>query len=311
MDRAFQALKQILVVNHIPIFFIFTVQAIDTAEGQAAGERAIATLFDALGEGMRQGRHSPAFNADLARSFGSDMLMFMPQLRKLVRDVAQDIRPEMSMKQQLKFAGELVAFNAALDGFEGAMKRWSNGEFVSGEDPFDDNDSSKPTLDADGASPQLKHARQAAGKYDPLKERVSEWERYVKEAKALYGFDDAQSATADSILREIKSRGEELARRPQTKAQRYRFALWGQLRWVLGADVREEDSPLMHALNRSNRADQNAMAALGRELKDRLESVPRSEQRRKVEEQLEAKLVELSAELHPTTQAEGGPVDAK
>jgi hypothetical protein len=277
--------------------------AVDTEEGQATGERMAATLLDAF----VNGDHRPEFTPEQAKVFGRDMMSVMPHVRKLVREVAQDVRPALGLKQQLKFAGELMAVNAAMDGFEGAMTRWSKGELVPGEDPFDPAPTDVP-LDEQGASNDLKQARESARNDGEVKRSVSEWETYVKEAKAFYGFDQAQSATADSVLREIKLRGEELTRSPEFKQRRQLYAMWGQLVWSLGSEYRGDEGPFVHMLNRANLSDQRAINSLTDELRQRIERIPRQEQHRSADRRIEEEFARLIPASAP---APGGSADAK
>jgi len=275
--------------------------SVDTDANQVVAERLVTTFLQAIQEGKRVG-HRPLFSPDLATAFGRDMQPFLPAVRTLVRDVAQDVRPMLSMKQQLRFAGELMAVHAALDGFETAMQRWVRGGAAPGEDPF--RPDRQPKLGPDGASDELRSARKKAGADNRVDSLCSEWDEYVKDAGRFYGFDEAQSATASSVLREIKQRAEALGQNDGLNARRHRYVFWDTLWRSLGPEFRGPNHPVHHLLTQAARSLQDALGVLDEELKQRIDRIPRDPQRRRAEEEMHTKLAKFG--LHPQYIPEGG-----
>jgi hypothetical protein len=105
----------------------------------------------------------------------------------------------------------------------------------------------------------------------------------------LYNFDAAQTATAQSILREYTEREERLMADPSWRDLNYRGKLWQNLSQQL-------PNSWMHPL-RTLVEDQQAEARLSwndleEQFKARLESVPTTAQRRAAAEKVEALLQE-------------------
>lgn len=239
-----------------------------------------------LAADMREGKKEiHGIPPDLAQGLGKRITPTLPAVRELIQNVGQDIRPMLPMKQQFKLATDLMAVHKGVDAFEETMGRWSKGEVDPFEDPFGDNREIK--LDENGESPALKQAREMAENMLKGAEHVSKWEKYVEKAKELYGFDDSQSATADSILRETIERAEIQIQDESRQARLYRNRVWSQMIWRLRGGWQ---SPMRQWIDMDHQALNEPIEELGNELKRRIDDVPTDAQRTKAEEQIRAAL---------------------
>ncbi len=304
MDRSHEAEAIELVARRM----MAAAHAIDTDEGQATAERLLTTVMGAVENAESRGRHSPTFTPEQSKSFANDVQKFMPAVRTLVRDVAQDVRPMLPMAQQLRFAGELMVVQTLMDGFESTMQRWSAGGAADEENPFEP-DAQQLELGPDGASDRLRDARKYAAGQDPCALRMAEWEEYLSDARAYYGLDDTQMATAQSILREVTARAEAITQNGQLAKQWHGYMLWEHLCGSLGAAYRGYDHPLRYLMARGEKPQRQAVDALDDEFKSRIERIPRDEQRRAADQSMEAQLVK--AGLEPAAEPQEGASHAE
>ncbi len=259
--------------------------------GQELIERIMEETFSAAA----RGEHS-AMPPGFGKEFAERLLPLMPAIREMARGALQDIRPMLPLKQQLKLAGEAMAFNKGLDAFEERMRQWASGQADTTQNPFEDANQ-EVKLDEQGQSSDLKRAReQARSAMD--REPNQGWEKYVKDAKEFYGFDASQSATADSILRECLERADRVRTDQQWQAQYYRNRLWQQMVFRLPNGWNHPLRPLLEQEHR----DLNAgFKLIEEDLKARIDRIPTPTQRRAVEEKIEALLAEKGIELTPST----------
>lgn len=234
-------------------------------------------------ENLREGsgRRGRGPMADGGREFARHMKPLIPAIKSLLRDVAADIRPELDPKQQLKFSADMIAVDSAFSAFEQNMDRWERGEGKPGEDPFR-RGTPEVKRDADGESSHLKAARRSAqaaldgGEW-------TQWELYVKQAAEFYGFDPAQTATAESLLREYLDRAGTLLRDEAWRTRVYRNRLYSGLLWqMFGLPSRMS----MDVINEEYERLQEPIRALGFELKSRIEQIPTAAQREAAEQRI-------------------------
>jgi hypothetical protein len=263
---------------------------IDTPQTQETAERMAGNFFRLIAESQRLHRkHMPP---ELAEALARDLLPLMPNVRELVRNVGQDVRPMLPMKQQLRLAADLMAVKTAMDGFEATMQRWSRGDVAPGEDPFEFDDRDEPRLGPEGVSEQLKRAREASVRQDPMTALKSHWERYINSARETYGFDESQMATARSILREAETRAAAVVNREEYQAQRNSVRMWHWFWESLGREYRSE-GPVKYLLLRRVVQLHEPIANITEELEQRVDRIAREEQRRAAEERMHARLAEL------------------
>jgi hypothetical protein len=237
------------------------------------------------------------------KEFAERVLPLVPAIRDLARGTVQDVRPMLPLKQQLKLAGEMMAFNTGMDAFEERMREWSNGQVSANEDPFDSRNN-EIKLDEQGQSSALKRAREQATKAIG-KDITDGWEQYVKDAKSFYGFDTSQSATADSILRECIERADQIRANEEWRTKYYRNRVWQQMISQIPGGWNNPFRPLLE----QEKSDLSAgMESIGDDLKARIDRIPTTAQRRNAEQRMESLLAEKGLDLKAslTTTQPGG-----
>ncbi|HPZ99341.1 MAG TPA: hypothetical protein PL151_18445 [Phycisphaerae bacterium] len=229
----------------------------------------------------------PAFG----KEFAERILPIIPEIHEVARGIGQDVRPLLPLKQQLKMAGDLMAFKATVDGFEATMKKWASGEITSFQDPLGAHDQFEK--DETGQTRTLQQARwRAQGEVENT--RVKQWGTYIEQFKKLYDLDPAQAATADSILREFTQREERLMADPTWRDRIYEGQLWAVMSLALTGDWSHPARTLIEdqmALRRQSWDDLEA------EFKARLESIPTTAQRRAAEEKIARLMQEKGLQL--------------
>lgn len=237
------------------------------------------------------------------KEFGERVVPLVPAIRDMARGTVQDIRPMLPLKQQLKLAGEMMAFNKALDAFEERMRAWADGRADTTRNPFEDPDQ-EIKLDEQGQSPDLKRARQQA-QIAIDREPTAAWEKYVKDAKTFYGFDESQSATADSVLRECLERADRIRSDQQWRAKSHRNRVWQSMMFRLPDGW---NHPLRLLLDQEQTDLNSGFRAIENDLKTRIDRIPTPSQRRAAEERMESLLSEKGFDLKPADAAapEGG-----
>jgi hypothetical protein len=138
----------------------------------------------------------------------------------------------------------------------------------------------KVQRDENGESQALKSARSAAQTAVQNPE-VGKWERYVREAKQLYNLDEAQSSTADSILRECIERSRAISGNEPWKARLFANRLWTQMSWLIPGGG--WNSPLRTLLDAQHREMVGPLTAMGDELMKRIDGIPTTAQRQQAE----------------------------
>ncbi|MBN1490054.1 MAG: hypothetical protein JXA69_09065 [Phycisphaerae bacterium] len=232
-------------------------------------------------------RRNPGIPRSFGMGFAERVLPVMPDVRKLVTGIREDIQPMLPPKQQMRLMGDIMAAGAAMDAFESHMKRWVKGDVDPYADPFNSADREVET-DEHGESEALRNAKQhAQNMVDTLWQ--STWERYVEDAKKLYALDDAQAATADSILAEAIARGEQIAADPTWRRRTFRSQVWSGLWRHTGLGHADPvDTHLADVFS-----EQFApFREVGAELRARIDKIPTETQREAAEQRMKAVLVE-------------------
>lgn len=220
------------------------------------------------------------------KEFADRTLELTPAIKNFMRGYAQDIRPMLPFKQQLKFAAEMMAACAGVDAFEQTMHKWSSGEIQDFEDPFRSKREIKK--DENGQSEELRNAHKITQKQlDDLAE--SEWDQYVQNFKKFYGLDAPQCTTADSILREYKQRAEQRKRDATWRERYYRDRMWLN---IFHRVPNGWSHPVRLLLEDDQEDAVSWKETLGKELKTRLDTIPTGSQRRNADERIENALRE-------------------
>lgn len=283
-----------------------TFHELDSEESRAAVEQVFSSVLETIIDANENRSHRSGMPPDLGMAIGRNIGPMVPAFRDLVRNVGQDIRPMLPMKQQLKLAADLMAVKTGLDSFEQVLERWSAGDVRPTEDPFNP-ERNKVTLDEQGQSRQLREARLArAAAVKKLTDNArSKWEEYIKEATEFYGFDESQIATAESILREMVGRLETVTQAEMWHQRYEQNDLW---RRMLGRFNRrwDEDQPIHHLVMREYEELLDPIVALGSEFKERIEQIPRDDQRRAGRRSIEAALAEKGVVLDQAEEVVNG-----
>jgi len=259
------------------------------ADGQELAEFLVAQFLKIANEHQGGLRGIPR---ELGMGFGQRILPLMPIVRDFMRNISQDIRPMLPMKQQLKFGADLMGMNTALDAFEKNMELWAKGEVDPNANPFKSSD--QPiTKNEKGESKRLELVRKAS-QVKIEKGRKSEWEKYVEQAKQFYNFDDAQAAAADSLLRETIERAETIYHDPIRRERLERNYTWiSMLRYYRNS----RNYPLQQLVNRANKIELEPIDALEEELKNKIDQIPTQDQRAEAEKRIDAALAEQGFEV--------------
>jgi len=234
----------------------------------------------------RAGRGSHGMTPEFGKGIADRVLPQLPAAREAVHNVVQDLRPMLPVKQQLKLGADLMAVDTAIDAFEKNMQRWAKGEVEPFQDPFEEK--KEIEVSESGESKALERAR-ANAQQALDRGQWSDWEKYVEDAKKLYEMDDSQSATADSILREVTERAKSVARDENRRQRLYRNRLWQGMIWPLRLGW---GSPLRHLIEQDYATINEPIEVLGDELKDRIDDIPTQPQREAVGKRLAAALAE-------------------
>ena len=258
-----------------------------TDEGARAQDLAEFALGELFGEMGRTGHDMDGLPRRMGMGIGQRILPLLPAVRAFIKNIGQDLRPMLPVKEQLKRGRDLIAAKTGLDAFEKNMEQWAAGDLDAYAKPFEPRD--KPSeLDENGESQALKRARQRAERDIDRKQR-SQWQKYVKEAKQFYELDDAQAATTDSILREMIERANELTRDEAWRQRAYENRIWTLM---LKALRMGRNNPLQDLFERHYQEMTEPIEALERELKQRIDDVPTQSQREAAEERMMAALAE-------------------
>ncbi len=244
----------------------------------------IETMMEEISRREAEGDNSGPWT--VGEPFAKGALPLMPEVRDLVGGVAKDVRPMLPLKQQFKLAGDMVLLNKGIDAFEQTLQRWSKGDIKVGEDPFRPQ-KQEIERDEQGRSKSLQQARDLADRL--LDGRRSEWERYVKDAKAFYELDESQSASADSVLRETLDRADALNADGALQSKLHGNRVWERMMWELRVGW---DHPLRGLIERQKKSLEAPLVALDGQLKDRIDQIPTEPQRQAAADRMKAALAE-------------------
>ena len=259
-------------------------------QGQEFLERLIEEQLVYQKEQGGGGFMPPSFGQEFAKR----LVPMMPAIRDVVRGVGQDIRPMLPFKKQLTLARDLMGVNTMLDAFEERMTKWANGEEEALGDPFRTRrPEDKVKLDENGESTALKRSRKTAEE-QLEKSRFREWKKYVQQAKQFYQFDDAQAATADSILREYLERAQSIIQDQAWRTRVYQNRVWSTM---LLQKPNGRNHPLQAILLNELIETNAPLRELENQLKARIETIPTHAQRKAADDRLNTWLADKGLEL--------------
>jgi hypothetical protein len=250
-------------------------------------------LLTQVAEMRAHGDHRPG--PEFLKGLGERMLPITPAMRELIGGVGQDIRPMLPFKQQLKLTADLALAGTAMDAFEKNMQRWSKGEGNPGENPFE----GAPQDDPAAKERIVKNARLVASQAAD-RDYAQEWKTYLEQAQKFYVFDEAQSATGESILREFIGRAQTFKTDAAARENVYQSRLW----MSLAAQVRIPGAAqLQQVITARYEKVSQPLRDLERQFKGRIDEIPTEAQRTAADERLLGKLTEHGY----TTTAEAQP----
>lgn len=234
-------------------------------EGQQFFEFAFETLME------NQGRFTPASGkrwAELSRPT-------LPAIREFLNRTAEDLRPLIPPDKQMRFAGEMMKASLAIDLYEKKMERWAQGKVGERENPFEPDSDEAATAPADpNESREIKEARRRAE--NSLKwDSTGRWQQYVEGTIQYYKLDETQRKSAESMLREMEDRAKQI----QTDEWKARVLLNRTRLNLSYRGMNLWNTPWMWQLEREYEDLLKPIRDLTRELQDRLETLPTTEQR--------------------------------
>ncbi len=217
---------------------------------------------------------------DVAKELAKTAQPMMPALREFFANSSAEIGRRMTLKQRLKFTGDVAGVTAGLAIFESRLKQWESGEITGDYVTLDgrEEDSEEPSEPPDPNEPEAhRQARRQADRQMRWNADIDDrWDVYVKSASEYYGFDEKQLAAAEAILKDLRDR----AAAYKTSDWRDRLReLWiaDSLTWRM--DSQFNRGPWKYHLDNERERLMKPLEDLGQELKRRIEAIPTSKQR--------------------------------
>jgi hypothetical protein len=261
---------------------IMTAAHKDSEMGQQFFEYAMEALIE------NNGRFTP----ETGKRWAELSKPLVPHFREMMTGIAQDVREMLPPAKQAGFAGKMLAMSMAIDAYEKRMDRWLEGKVDENENPFDDpkrEERRKAEASATSNPGESREMREARQRTEREMDRAAGggWRDYVNRAAEYYNFTEAQKQSAESILREVEERASQVKNEEwKVKAMANRMkrnmpglgAMWNSpWQWRLDREYEELTKPLRD---------------LTRDLQDRLDEIPTSEQRQAAQDRMATKLAE-------------------
>ncbi|HVP12267.1 MAG TPA: hypothetical protein VMV94_13900 [Phycisphaerae bacterium] len=257
----------------------------DNAE---AGRNAVEMMMENAIE--NDGR----FNKESAQQFAKQVKPLVPAFRDFFVQTAGDIGKKMSVKQRLKFTADVAAATAGFAVFENRMARWEEGKAGENANPFRDEPETDPakTVPVDpNETADHREVRQTAENQLRWELDVeSRWSTYVDQAIAFYDFDEAQTNSAKSILKDILDRARAV-KTPEWQKMVMENRIAQNMSWRAGGGEFAQ-GPVMFRLESQRDQLTKPLFDLAKQLKSRIEDLPTSAQRAKAMENVKKKFAE-------------------
>ncbi len=244
-----------------------------------------------------------SFPKEQAQEFARIAKPFVPAFREFFTETSALIGQKMTMKQRLKFTGDLTAASAGLTMFENRMKRWEEGKVGRNANPFFDFDeeegaTSQPDEPEDpNEPPEHRQARKGVERWIAWQIDIDrQWEGYVERTAEFYGFSETQRNSARAILDDCRQRAQRI-KTPEWRATLIENRITQQLSWNLGAEASQ--GPFMYKIETEWERLRKPLLDIERELKRRLEELPTSEQRAAARESVRKALSERGVKKLP------------
>ena len=138
--------------------------------------------------------------ADAVRAWTRDALPQLDKLRRFIAEGNDRFAALLTARQQARFDADRAELNMKLEAFNTRLQSWERGEYHTQEwrDLTRPERAQRPTSE-DAPHPKVDPA-------DEFELEIAAWDRFVRRFIADHELDDAQRATAESILTELKSR---------------------------------------------------------------------------------------------------------
>lgn len=249
-------------------------------------------------------RNEGRFAAEDGPEFARKLKPLFPILKEFFTKTSSEISKEMTLRQRLKFTGDMAGVTAGLVVLETRMNRWEKGEIQSGANPFFDRSQDDPESAASvsvqedpNEHPEHRRARQRVeSRIGSEIDLETGWEDYVEQAIEYYDLDEAQQESARAILKECLDRLGKI-KTPELRIAMIENGIARRLTWRTKSEFSQ--GPWMHKLEKEYEQLRKPLADLTLEFKRRVESLPNSRQRALAEESVRQALEKKGMDKPP------------
>ena len=232
-----------------------------------------------VAEGLMTDQEPDWSSPELARQMAQRLKPVIPVGRKLLREMAAEVRPQLDPKQQLRYSAWTIASDVALQELEKNMQRRAEGQARQEEDPFAPDYSGMQRLNEKGESGFLSSARTFAESFLQDSLPWNEWEEYIRQAAEHYGFDAGQTAAAESLLREYLNRASIVAN-DAWRQKVVRNRIYDHMIGIFGSvEGMEGSAVLTRLLDAEHQRLMQPITDLEIEFKTRVDQIPTAAQR--------------------------------
>ncbi len=243
------------------------------------------------------------FTKDKAVEFAKLAKPAIPALRDFFTRSAGEIGKRMTIKQRLKFTGDMAGIAAGLVVFENRMKRWSAGDVGQRANPFYDSGDHEEGEDGEkepedpNETKEHRQARQNAERTVGWQiNKETRWDQYVNNAIVYYDLDETQITSARAVLKDCKDRAEAI-RTPAWRKKLVENRIAESLAWRLESHFNQ--GPWKNQLDQSNEKLMRPLNELGDELRSRIDGIPTSKQKAAAKEAVRKALAEKGMKRLP------------
>lgn len=231
-------------------------------------------------------------------AFALSMKPILPEIKSFFKRTAGEVSKRMTVSQRMKFTGDMAGVTAGFGILENRMKKWEEGKHSDFGNPFfdpADREGGEATSQPEDPTENAEHrrARQNVERWIEFQINVDrEWDEYVKRAIEFYKLNESQTASANSILKDMQERAKAI----KTDAWRKNIIenrIMRQMTYREGGEYSQ--GPWMFRLESEYEKALKPMKDLDQELKARIESLPDSKQRETALEGIRKKLNEKGA----------------
>ncbi len=243
------------------------------------------------------------FPKDKAIVFAKLAKPAVPALRDFFTRSAGQIGRRLTIKQRLKFTGDMAGVTAGLVVFENRMKRWAEGDvgmranpfYDSGDHEADENGEKEP--EDPNETKDHRQARQHAERTVGWQiNKESRWDQYVNNAIVYYDLDETQIISARAVLKDCKDRAEAL-KTPAWRKKLIENRIAESLAWRLESHFNQ--GPWKNHLDQSNEKLMRPLNELGEDLRNRIDGIPTSKQKASAKEAVRKALAEKGMKRLP------------